>query len=181
MIAIFCVATPSRHRYVNMFRIFSGPWDSITLSHCRCRETIKLSRAQLYQVLYSSYIKKSLARTEIFRCQTQTCNRVSLYVHSKRRWSGSAQIPLMGEENSWIRFWQSAGLESKVQSSPSLIWRRGSCRAHTHRRWAAGHSDQSWTGSWKQHKIFYASGLYEVLHLKNTWPCFTDIGLWGEK
>ena len=166
MIAIFCVATPSRHRYVNMFRIFSGPWDSITLSHCRCRETIKLSRAQLYQVLYSSYIKKSLARTEIFRVSDTDLypGFITVYVHSKRQWSGSAQIPLMGEENSWIRFWQSAGLESTVQSSPSPIWRRGSCLAHTHRRWAAGHSDQSWTGSWKQHKICYryACGLYEV-------------------
>ena len=41
------VATPWRHRDLNMFWIFSGPWGSITLSPFRCRKAIKLPCAQL--------------------------------------------------------------------------------------------------------------------------------------
>ena len=48
-ITIFVVATPSRHQDLNIFQILSGPWGSITLSHCLCRKAIKLSRAQLWQ------------------------------------------------------------------------------------------------------------------------------------
>ena len=40
---IWCGYTPSRHRDLNTFWIFSGPWGSIL----RCREAIKLSCAQL--------------------------------------------------------------------------------------------------------------------------------------
>ena len=36
-----------RHRDLNIFRIFSRSLSSIPLSHCRCREAKKLSRAQL--------------------------------------------------------------------------------------------------------------------------------------
>ena len=46
-ITLFGVAPPSRHRDLNIFRIFSGPCCSITLSRCRCREAIQFSRAQL--------------------------------------------------------------------------------------------------------------------------------------
>ena len=37
----------SRHGDLNICHIFSGPWGSITLLRCRCREAIKLSRAPL--------------------------------------------------------------------------------------------------------------------------------------
>ena len=43
-ITVFCVATASRHRDLNIFRICSGPWGSFTLSRCRYREAIQLSR-----------------------------------------------------------------------------------------------------------------------------------------
>ena len=46
-ITIFGLATASRHWYLNIFLIFSGPWGSITFLRCRCREAVKLSRAQL--------------------------------------------------------------------------------------------------------------------------------------
>ena len=46
-ISIFGVATPSRHRDLNIFQIFSGPCGSITLSCCRCHEANKLLRAPL--------------------------------------------------------------------------------------------------------------------------------------
>ena len=41
--SIYC-----RHQDLNIFRKLSSPWGSITLSHCRCHEAIKLSRAQLW-------------------------------------------------------------------------------------------------------------------------------------
>ena len=44
IMSLFSVATPFRHRGFNNF---SGPWCSILLSRCRCREAKKLSRAQL--------------------------------------------------------------------------------------------------------------------------------------
>ena len=47
----FGVATPSRHRDLNIFQFFSGSCGSITLSRCCCREAIKLSRAQLCKLL----------------------------------------------------------------------------------------------------------------------------------
>ena len=47
LLLLFGVATPSWHRDLNICRILSGPWGSITLILCRCRETIQLSRAQL--------------------------------------------------------------------------------------------------------------------------------------
>ena len=44
---IFFVGTVFRQRDHNIFTIFSGPWRSITLSRCRCRHALKLSRANL--------------------------------------------------------------------------------------------------------------------------------------
>ena len=52
-ITITGVETPSRHQYQNIFRILCGPWDSITLSCCRCREAIIFSRAQLWILMQS--------------------------------------------------------------------------------------------------------------------------------
>ena len=45
--SIFLVATPFRHRDLNIFRIFTIYWSSITLSRCRCHEAKKIFRAQL--------------------------------------------------------------------------------------------------------------------------------------
>ena len=80
-ITIFVVATPSRHRDLNIFRIFLVPeallrWRvvvvALLLSHCRFREAKKLLRAQLckyetsncsvrYPFVYKEAVKK-------FRC-----------------------------------------------------------------------------------------------------------------
>ena len=50
LLSLFSVATPFRHRGLNNF---SGPWCSILLSRCRCREAKKLSRAQLCNQQYT--------------------------------------------------------------------------------------------------------------------------------
>ena len=50
---------PSRHWDLNIFQIFSGPWDSIMLSRCRCHEAKTLSRAQLWANLIALLIKKN--------------------------------------------------------------------------------------------------------------------------
>ena len=56
-ITLFGVATPSRHQAdLNCFRFFSGSGGSITLSHCGCRKTLKLSRAQLWKSRVREYI-----------------------------------------------------------------------------------------------------------------------------
>ena len=61
-----CGNSINRHWDQNIFRIFSGPWGSITLSRCRCREAKKLLRAQLCWFLYPHRVRFVKERILLF-------------------------------------------------------------------------------------------------------------------
>ena len=111
LLYIFGVATPSRHRDLNHFRIFSGPWGSITfiaLSLSRSYKIVACPALLVLNIYYELLYRQCMRRR--WWPRPELPRRMWLKPSSYRPFSNSAGFHQV--KNSWLQIFFKTNLKT---------------------------------------------------------------------